>query len=209
MIKEEFISNAKKYINYHYLYGYKGEIITNAKNKEFTALYPKIWKQSKYISKSKQWEGDRAIDCSGLVCRALGWKIGKNIGSYDMGEKWENVKTPSAGLVAWKPGHVAICLNESQIIEASGIDTGVRIRSFKKSEFKKYLKVPEVEYNAGFTGWVWDDKKEGWQYLHNGEPLDTGLFTLPWSGGLDRFVFYNKYCYITDSDGVIISPKNA
>lgn len=207
MNKYEFIENAKKYLNYHYLYGYKGEIITEALNNSLNKEYPKIWNQTNYKTKSRAWIGDRALDCSGLVCRSLGWKIGKDLGSYYMAENWEATASPSAGLVAWKPGHVAICIDSKTIIEAAGIEAGVRIREFKKSEFKKYLKAPEVDYSEGFTGWRYDNNIGAWQYLINDKPIKTGVYNLPWRGGYDDFIFYNNYCYITDADGVIKEPK--
>lgn len=207
MNKYEFINNAKNYLNYHYLYGYKGEIITQALNSALNREYPKIWNQSNYQYKSKLWIGDRAIDCSGLVCRALGYPIGKDYGSYYMGENWEAVASPAPGLVAWKSGHVAICIDKNHIIEAAGIEAGVRIREFKKSEFKKYLKAPGVDYSEGYTGWHWDEKAGAWQYLVSDKPIKSGVYKLKWSQGESNFIFYNNYCYITDPNGVILQPK--
>lgn len=204
----DFINNSKKYLGYHYLYGYKGETITKEKNEQLTAQYPKIWKQSSYKTKANKWIGEKALDCSGLICRSLGWAIGKDIGSYEMGEKWEDTCGPAPGRIAWKPGHVAICLNGNEIIEAAGISSGVRVRTFKITDFKKYLNCPEVNYSY-YQNIGWNRDSRGWWFADSHTTyLKNGYYKLKYSRGEDFFYFdKDGYCIITDDKGAIKEPK--
>lgn len=217
---KEFIDKAREYTQkegWHYLYGYKGEEINKAQNAEFLTLYPKIWGQSNYQSKSKAWLGQRAVDCSGLVYLALNKEPKAMIGSGQMVSKWPSIKTPKAGAIAWRPGHVAIVSKveggQIYIIEAAGIEAGLRERLATAGEFKKYLLCPYVDYteagNKYAIGWNRDSK--GWWYSPDGATyLKGGAYKCPWSKNPagNWFYFDNEgYCIITDPNGCMKEPR--
>lgn len=205
MTATEIIENAKKYLSYKYLYGYKGETITKEQNAQLTKLYPRIWGQTIYKTNSTLWANgkNKAIDCSGLVCRAAGIP---DLGSYQMEEHWKSTKEEQPGAVLWREGHVALIIKPGLLIEASGIKTGVRVRTYSLGEFVKILLIPNVDYATQQDGWLSDGV--GWHYVKNGQYLKDGYYKLKWSGGTNLFYMdANGYCIITDSNGVIKEPR--
>ena len=215
---QEYIYNCEKMINdskMHYLYGYKGETITQALNNSLRSQYPNVWTYS-YLTKANQWIGDKAIDCSGFVQKNCGGSV--EIGSYYMGEKWGEAPFSSqnlTGLIGWRSGHVVVLSGKTQngmieIMEASGQKTGLRKRWANPSEFKKLLINPLVNYNSNKykIGWNRDDK--GWWFSPEGSTyLSDGYYKVVWSKNPAGDWFYfdkNGYCIITNSDGVVLEP---
>jgi len=215
-----FINNAEKYLTktgWHYLYGYKGETITQALNAELTKEYPRIWGQSNYKTKSVEWLGQQAVDCSGLIYLATDKNPQCLIGSGQMATRWQSIKTPKAGCIGWRSGHVVIVKEvkgtEITIIEAAGIESGIRERVAQVREFLKYLLCPVVEYveegNKYAIGWNKDNR--GWWYSPDGTNyLKGGYYKCPWSKNTAGSWFYfdnEGWLVITDSSGVVKEPK--
>lgn len=217
---KEFIKNAESYVgrsDWHYLYGYKGEEISRTLNAEFEKLYPRIWGQSNYQTKSREWIGQRAVDCSGLIFLASDKDARCLVNSSTISAKWSRIKTPRAGAIGWRSGHVVIVkeVRESDIIiiESAGIEAGIRERVAAVSEFKKYVLCPAVDYaeegNKYQIGWNKDDR--GWWYSPDGTNyLANGYYKLSWSKNSEGDWFYfdsEGWLITTDSNSVIKEPK--
>ena len=217
---KDYLYNCEKMVNdksMHYLYGYKGEVITKALNNSLRSQYPNVWTYS-YWTKANSWIGDRAIDCSGFVQVNCGGDV--EIGSWYMSEHWESIDKSEfdtrkiAGLIGWRSGHVVVFSGKREngmyeILEASGQKTGLRRRMANLDEFKKILINPLVVYNSDKYKIGWNRDEKGWWYSPDGSSyLSNGYFELNWSGGKNTFYFDSSgYCVITDSNGVVIEPK--
>lgn len=218
---KEFIKNAESYVgrqDWHYLYGYKGEEISRTLNAEYEKLYPRIWGQSNYQTKSKAWIGQRAVDCSGLIFLASDKDARCLVNSSTISAKWARISKPKAGCIGWRSGHVVIVkeVRESDIIiiESAGIEAGIRERVAAVSEFKKYVLCPAVDYAEPEHKYQvgWNKDEHGWRYSPDGiHCYSRGYFKCPWSKNLsggDSFYFdFNGYCIITDINGVIKEPR--
>lgn len=214
-----FIQNAEEFLTmtgWHYLYGYKGETITKALNEALTKEYPRIWGQSNYRTKSAEWLGQKAVDCSGLIYLASDKNPRCLIGSSQMATKWQRISTPRPGCIGWRSGHVVIVKEvkgtEIVIIESAGIESGIRERVAQVKEFAKYLLCPVVDYaeygNNYQVGWNKDSK--GWWFSPDGKTYHKGgYFKCAWSKNPVGDWFYfdlNGYCVITNTFGVVKSP---
>jgi len=214
-----FIKNAEAYTtknNWHYLYGYKGEEINASLNAEYTKLYPHIWGQANYQTKSKAWLGQRAVDCSGLIYLAANKDARCMVNSATISAKWARIKTPKPGAIGWRSGHVVIVKEVTAqgiiIIEAAGIESGIRERLAAVSEFKKYVLCPAVDYTDGTKYAIgWNKDERGWWYSPDGiDCLKGGAYKCPWSKcpGGSWFYFDNEgWLIVTDSSGVIKEPR--
>ena len=217
---KDYLYNCDKMVNdksMHYLYGYKGEKITEQLNTSLRKQYPNVWTYS-YLTKANQWIGDRAIDCSGFVQVNCGGDV--EVGSWYMSEKWDSISINDidnrelSGLIGWRSGHVVVLTGRVQnglyeIMEASGQKTGLRKRWANINEFKKLLVNPLVDYNSHHYRIGWNKDDRGWWFSPDGETyLKDGYFKCKWSQGESWFMFDSEgYCVITDSNGVIVQPK--
>ena len=90
--------------------------------------------------------GEYAIDCSGLVCRAYGIS---NMSTYDMPKHFTEYTGPvKNGMIVWKHEHVGLYYN-GMVLEARGIDYDVTdTRTYKKSDWERIYIKPDVNYDA-------------------------------------------------------------
>lgn len=147
MTGNDIIKNALLYKNCVYWYGAKGEQCTYKLLNILSALYPGI-----YTTTYKQEcmidirNGEHAIDCSGLVCRAYGIS---NMSTYDMPKHFTKYTGPiKNGMIVWKQDHVGLYYN-GMVLEARGIDYDVTdTRAYKKSDWEHVYIKPDVNYDA-------------------------------------------------------------
>lgn len=102
-----------------YAYGCIGQILTldliDQKAKQYPSWYTVVRKKN-LMNKI----GSLAFDCSGLIKYIMrNEKFPDHNADTIFKEYCDIVKVPYAGCLAHKSGHIGICLNEHQVIEAS------------------------------------------------------------------------------------------
>lgn len=147
MTGNDIIKNALLYKNCVYWYGAKGEQCTYKLLNILSALYPGIYTTTyKQKCMTDIRNGEHAIDCSGLVCRAYGIS---NMSTYDMPKHFTEYTGPvKNGMIVWKQEHVGLYYN-GMVLEARGIDYDVTdTRTYKKSDWERVYINPDVNYDA-------------------------------------------------------------
>ena len=147
MTGNDIIKNALLYKNCVYWYGAKGEQCTYKLLNILSALYPGIYTTTyKQKCMADIRNGECAIDCSGLVCRAYGIS---NMSTYDMPKHFTEYNGPvKNGMIVWKHEHVGLYYN-GMVLEARGIDYDVTdTRTYKKSDWEHIYINPDVNYDA-------------------------------------------------------------
>lgn len=207
---KDLINFVNNKIGTHYLYGYKGEIITAQKNTQLKKQYPGIWSND-YIKKANSWIGQYACDCSGLIS----WFTGIIRGSSQYKETATQIKkynkgmdlSPYIGWAAWRQGHIGIIVGPDDIAEARGINYGTVKTKASQRNFTHILKLCDIDYNKknDETQIGWYKDSHGWWYRHTiGTGPETyyhdGIFMVPTSRGLMFFGF--------DSNGYMLENIN-
>lgn len=147
MTGNDIIKNALLYKNCVYWYGAKGEQCTYKLLNTLSALYPGIYTTTyKQKCMADIRNGEHAIDCSGLVCRAYGIS---NMSTYDMPKYFTEYTGPvKNGMIVWKQEHVGLYYN-GMVLEARGIDYDVTdTRTYKKLDWERIYINPDVNYDA-------------------------------------------------------------
>ena len=147
MTGNDIIKNALLYKNCVYWYGAKGEQCTYKLLNILSALYPGIYTTTyKQKCMADIRNGECAIDCSGLVCRAYGIS---NMSTYDMPKHFTEYTGPvKNGMIVWKQEHVGLYYN-GMVLEARGIDYDVTdTRTYKKSDWERIYINLDVNYDA-------------------------------------------------------------
>lgn len=211
---DDFIKTAKNIVaNHRYLYGAKGEVITDELINRLAAENPRIYTNT-YINKARKLKGCLGLDCSGLIYKTGVCDI---IGSWDMQHRFKNVSISDVkpGYIVYKRGHVAICskvIDDSKIevVEMRGIDYYNSIRVTNKSEWLCALVTPNVNFTTNgkyTTGWHIEGGK--WWYADTENTyFKNCVKRIKWSGGQDYFVFdKDGYC-ITNGVAIIKTDKS-
>lgn len=154
----DVLNRAFSCLEYVYWYGGKGQKCTQQLLNTLAKQNPGTYSTT-YINKAKKdiTNGKTCIDCSGLVCKAYNIS---NIGSYQIHDTFKkiNTKDASAGMVLWKPGHVALVVDDDYIIEAKGIDYDVLVSKRVNNNFNTGLYLEGVSYNKEYSkGWHTDE----------------------------------------------------
>ena len=142
MTRKEIRDDAKYYTkHYGYAYGAKRNTgtLTAGKLNQLARLNPTIY-TADYKCRTAKNIGRPVIDCSGLVCAI--WNI-KDIGSYQIFQLPENNNnfayvlpkrgTLHVGDALWRVGHCAIYIGNGEVVEAKGVNYGVRIIKLEDS----------------------------------------------------------------------------
>lgn len=189
--------------DYAYAYGAKGldNKLTSDKLDQLARNSPSTYTAS-YKAKTAKNIGKRVIDCSGLVCAV--WEI-SDIGSYQLADlpktqptEYQEVSLSSLlwGDCVWKTGHVGIYIGDNKVLEAKGVDAGIRISKLSDTKWRKAIRKKTLHY-YGRTGWILDDT--GWWFAYGeskGEYYkscivdadDTGVYY-----SFDQIGYANKY----------------
>lgn len=187
--RDELVAWCKSKLGTPYIYGAKGEVMTQAKLNSLAASYPSTFTTS-YINKAKKYIGQRCCDCSGLIS----WKTGIIRGSSN----YKNTATESypisqlsedhIGWGLWRSGHIGVYIGNGEVIEARGIDYGTVKTKVASRNFTHVIKLCDIDYGAkAVTGWA---KENGiWRYYENGALVKS------------RWMFLNNYWYYFDADG--------
>lgn len=143
----DIVNRARELKNYVYQYGGKRQKCTQKLADVLQRENPGV-QNAAYMKKAQEdiKNGKSCCDCSGLVCYAYGIK---DIGSYQLRNKYKVQEgKPRPGMIAQKPGHVAIIETCSgKIIEMRGIDYDYCDNRYRiEAGLSVILYDPNVEY---------------------------------------------------------------
>lgn len=128
----------------NYLYGYKGEMVTESNLSRFIKQYPDYYTEAK-TAKAKKKIGYRALDCSGLLTVACGvLKSSQTFHDTALYTIPYNKDLNLYGLACWKPGHIGVGVSTGFCIESKGIDYGVVETS--NTKWTELLYLADVDY---------------------------------------------------------------
>lgn len=119
-IIEEIIALAKEKIGLEYVWGGKGEIMTETRLDELIGYYG----ESYYHLDKEEYIGKQAFDCSGLTFYLYNEVMGELIGysTYDQEEVLDGYEVLEdnilPGDLIYTPGHVVIYIGDGKIINA-------------------------------------------------------------------------------------------
>lgn len=160
-----------------YVYGAKGEVLTQAVLDRLARESPGMFTAG-YKAKAKRYIGRRCVDCSGL----LSWYTGVQRGSYNYHDTAVK-RVPIAGLnesmvgwAVWKPGHIGVYIGGGYCIEAKGIDYGTIKSKVTATPWQMALKLRDIDYSAAAPApeTPAPTKKSGWQQEDGGYRFYNG-----------------------------------
>ena len=215
----ELIEFCKGKLGTPYVFGMKGQILTEALLQQLAAENPKVY-TSQYITKARSFMGKHCTDCSGLIT----WCTGILRGSANYRETAREVKPigtlneSMTGWALWKPGHIGVYIGNGKCIEAKGINYGTVETRAQDTPWVSVLKLKDIDYSAQVcespdpsphpTGWVKEDGGvrfylEPERYVSNDWYQDKGQwFWFDGSGHAvrDNWYFYKDNWYYFGSD---------
>lgn len=172
--KDDFFLQAFDLLShYKYAYGAKRStgILTSQKLAELAKNSPKMY-TSEYKVKTAKNIGSHVIDCSGLVCKL--WNI-SDIGSsqladlpnYNDAYQFVTIKTGNLlwGDCLWKSGHVGVYIGDGLVLEAKGIDAGIRVSKLADTNWRKAIRNLDLHF-YGRIGWCIDEVNGQWWYTY-------------------------------------------
>lgn len=143
MTNLELAAFARTKLGTAYVYGMKGDVLTEKKYEQLKILFGELI-----------WESDRkkigqvCVDCSGLISWATG--IYRNSqGYHDTAAQVFPISAigqAPVGAAVWCKGHIGIYLGDGTYIAADGSRYGVRIASVKGSSFTHWFRLKDIEY---------------------------------------------------------------
>ena len=143
MTNRELVTFARTKLGTAYVYGMKGDILTEKKYDQLKILFGDL-----------VWDSDRkkigkiCVDCSGLISWATG--IHRNSqGYHDTAAAVFPISTVDqapVGAAVWCKGHIGIYLGNGKYIAADGSRYGVRIADVKGSSFTHWFFLKDITY---------------------------------------------------------------
>ena len=143
MTNQELVLFARTKLGTPYVYGMKGDVLTERKYEQLKILFGEL-----------VWDSDRkkigqvCVDCSGLISWGTG--IYRNSqGYHDTAEKVfpiSTVEQAPLGAALWCKGHIGIYLGNGKYIAADGSRYGVRIADVKGSPFTHWFRLKDIDY---------------------------------------------------------------
>lgn len=155
--------------SYNYIFGYKEYMnpVTKSRVEELARQNPSTFTHA-YIEKACKFIGKNAIDCSGLVCECLDISV---IGSYSICDlpihypkiySYVSMDERMPGDILWKKGHVGLCKDKNNIIEARSINAGVGIFQFTSQNWVKCIRPKYNDDCYEKTGWIMEPDGRMW-----------------------------------------------
>ena len=143
MTNLELVLFAKSKLGTPYVYGMKGDVLTEKQYERLKILFGDL-----------VWDSDRkkigqvCVDCSGLISWATG--IHRNSqGYHDTAAAVFPIlmlEDAPVGAALWKKGHIGIYLGNGKYIAADGSRYGVRMADVKGSSFTHWFLLRDSEY---------------------------------------------------------------
>ena len=139
----ELVRFAESKIGTAYVYGAKGEVLTETNYNNLKRTYGDM-----------VWDSDRnkigqvCVDCSGLISWATGI-IRNSQGYHDTAVSVHPISTVSQapiGAAVWQKGHIGIYTGNGTYIAADGSAYGVRRNSLSKASFTHWLILKDITY---------------------------------------------------------------
>ncbi len=146
MTNKELVLFAKSKLGTPYVYGMKGDVLTEKKYEQLKILFGElVW------DSDRQKIGQVCVDCSGLISWATG--IHRNSqGYHDTAAAVFPVSMLAdapPGAALWCKGHIGIYLGDGKYIAADGSKAGVRIAPVKGSPFTHWFLLKDIDYQEG------------------------------------------------------------
>ncbi|MBR4114284.1 MAG: C40 family peptidase [Anaerotignum sp.] len=143
MTNRELVTFAKSKLGTAYVYGMKGDVLTEKKYEQLKILFGDlVW------DSDRQKIGKVCVDCSGLISWATG--IHRNSqGYHDTAAvvfPLSMLKEAPAGAALWCKGHIGIYLGDGKYIAADGSRYGVRIADVQESSFTHWFLLKDIVY---------------------------------------------------------------
>lgn len=145
---EGLINHCKSKIGTPYVYGAKGEVLTQAILDRLARENPGTY-TSAYKAKAAKYIGQRCTDCSGLIS----WYTGVLRGSYNYHDTAvervgiDHLNESMVGWALWKPGHIGVYIGDGWCIEAKGINYGTIKSRVAATPWQQVLKLKDIEYD--------------------------------------------------------------
>lgn len=179
----ELIEFCKSKIATPYVYGAKGEVLTEQRLQVLVSQNPSVY-TSQYIKKARRFLGQHCTDCSGLIS----WYTGVIRGSYNFYDTATEripigaLDESMIGWALWKPGHIGIYIGNGYCVEAKGIDYGTIKSRVRDTAWQKVLKLCDIDYKMrpvyteGFKRAA--DGKRWWYQYEDGTYAANGWYWL-------------------------------
>lgn len=130
-----------------YVFGMKGQVLTEDALLQLAAQYPNVFNKS-YINQSRTFINRQCTDCSGLISWCTG--IQKNSSEYRntavVTKNINELDESMAGWALWKPGHIGIYIGNGKCIEAKGIQYGTVKTDVSKTNWELALMLKDIDY---------------------------------------------------------------
>lgn len=139
------IEFAKSKIGTNYVYGAKGEILTQDRYNWLKNTYGTgaVW-----VSDEKK-VGTWCVDCSGLISWYTGVLRGSaNYYSVNNPQPISTISTAPLGVAVWHSGHIGIYIGNGQCIEAKGSAYGVVISNISNCKFTHWFALSDIAYTT-------------------------------------------------------------
>lgn len=154
-----FVNIVKSQVGKPYVYGMKGDILTQKKLESLRVTYPSMFTKT-YYNKAKAFIGKQCFDCSGLVT----WSLNKagikfpvvNAHTLYHSHCYDISKSSlQPGDLLFRQGstritHVAVYIGNNEIVEARGIDYGV-VRRQMPNTFQKFGRLHVLANASSYT----------------------------------------------------------
>ena len=146
MTNLELVLFAKSKLGTPYVYGMKGDVLTEKQYERLKILFGDlVW------DSDRQKIGQVCVDCSGLISWATG--IHRNSqGYHDTAAAVfpiSMLQDAPVGAALWCKGHIGIYLGDGKYIAADGSRYGVRIASVRGSSFTHWFLLKDIDYREG------------------------------------------------------------
>lgn len=143
MTNIELVRFAESKIGTAYVYGAKGEVLTETNYNNLKRIYgDMVW------NSDRNKIGQVCVDCSGLISWATGI-IRNSYGYHDTAVEVHPISTVSQapiGAAVWQKGHIGIYTGNGTYIAADGSAYGVRRNSLSKASFTHWLILKDITY---------------------------------------------------------------
>lgn len=149
MKSSEFILQARTIasVKTRYAFGCTGQKITSNLIAQKAAQYP-AWYTKERKSSLLSDAGCLAFDCSGLIKYILRNESFPDINADTIFKTYcEKVNIPGAGCLAHKKGHIGICLNDHQVVEASSSSGAVVISDNSSRNWEEFGKFNFLQFD--------------------------------------------------------------
>lgn len=174
--RDDLVEHCRQQLGTPYVFGAKGEIMTQARINSLAASYPSMFTSS-YIRKAQAFIGQKCLDCSGLISDKTKLIRGSSQYMETAVEKvpLSKLTEKHLGWALWRQGHIGVFVGNGYCIECKGINYGCVQTVAKNGNWTYVLKLCDIDYSDPLPG---EKKKDGWSkengiwyYYENGNTV--------------------------------------